>query len=276
MQLKKTLKPIDIWGLALGSIIGWGCFVLPSSFLQKAGPMGTIIGILIGGVIISIIAVNYSYLIKKYPVAGGEFFYAYKLFGKKHALLCGWFLVLAYISIIALNATALGMIGRYLFPGVIQRGLLYEIAGWQVYAGEILVGIIFIIVFAIFNMKGIKLAGWIQATISLTLVGTVLLIAVVTGIKEVDLQNFQPLFAPDKSVLQGIGAIVAMAPWLYIGFDCIPQAAEEYNFSPKKTLGILLVAIFFGGLLYIIITLVTAVAMPWLHFIETKPLSATG
>ena len=46
---KKTLRPIDVWGLALGAIIGWGCFVLPgNAFLPKAGPLGTAVGMAIG------------------------------------------------------------------------------------------------------------------------------------------------------------------------------------------------------------------------------------
>lgn len=37
---KKELSPIDVWGLALGAIVGWGCFVLPgNAFLPKAGPL---------------------------------------------------------------------------------------------------------------------------------------------------------------------------------------------------------------------------------------------
>ena len=24
-QLKRAMRPIDVWGLALGAIIGWGC-----------------------------------------------------------------------------------------------------------------------------------------------------------------------------------------------------------------------------------------------------------
>ena len=30
-KFKRTLRPIDVWGLALGAIIGWGCFVLPGN-----------------------------------------------------------------------------------------------------------------------------------------------------------------------------------------------------------------------------------------------------
>ena len=46
---KKDMRKIDIWALALGAIIGWGCFVMPgTNFLPKAGP-SSIIGLLIAG-----------------------------------------------------------------------------------------------------------------------------------------------------------------------------------------------------------------------------------
>ena len=48
--LKKTLSPLQVWALALGCILGWGCFVLPGiRFLPQAGPMAACIGFLIGG-----------------------------------------------------------------------------------------------------------------------------------------------------------------------------------------------------------------------------------
>lgn len=28
---KKELSPLDVWGLALGAIVGWGCFILPGN-----------------------------------------------------------------------------------------------------------------------------------------------------------------------------------------------------------------------------------------------------
>jgi hypothetical protein len=44
--LKRDLNELQIWSLALGAIIGWGCFVLPGNkFLPTAGPLGTAIGL---------------------------------------------------------------------------------------------------------------------------------------------------------------------------------------------------------------------------------------
>ena len=34
-ELEKTLRPLEVLALALGAIVGWGCFVLPAiRFLQ--------------------------------------------------------------------------------------------------------------------------------------------------------------------------------------------------------------------------------------------------
>ena len=91
LSFKREMRPIDVWGLALGAIIGWGCFVLPgTTFLPKAGPLGTTIGMLIGAVVVIIISLSYAFLIRRYPVSGGEFVYAGTAFGKTHAFICGW------------------------------------------------------------------------------------------------------------------------------------------------------------------------------------------
>ena len=82
-----------------------------------------------------VVGYSYSYMIAKFPVAGGEFAYAYKGFGRTASYICGWMLSLGYLSIVALNATALPVLASYLFPGVFNRGYLYTIAGYDVYMG---------------------------------------------------------------------------------------------------------------------------------------------
>ena len=198
---KKDLRKIDIWALALGAIIGWGCFVMPgTSFLPKAGPMGSIIGLMTGAIIICIICISYGYLIQKFPLSGGEFVYADASFGKKHAFICGWFIVLAYWSLIPLNSTALAMITRYIFPGApFSVGYLYTIAGWDIYVGEILLAYAFIIGLGIVNIKGVKSAGWFQTLVAVALFGSVLFALIAVLMTKPDFANLQPYFAEDKS-----------------------------------------------------------------------------
>ena len=68
--LQRKLSPLNVWALALGSIIGWGAFVMPANtFLPNAGPLGTLIAMAAGAIIMVVIALNYSYMINHFPVA---------------------------------------------------------------------------------------------------------------------------------------------------------------------------------------------------------------
>src|SRR5690625_8022732 len=62
--------------------------------------------------------------------------------------------------------------------------------------------------------------------------------------------NLHPLFKPEVGAFSSIIAIVAIAPWAYIGFDNIPQAAEEFNFSPKKSFKLIVLALLCAGFAY--------------------------
>ncbi len=276
-KLKKVMRPVDVWGLALGAIIGWGCFVLPgSAFLPKAGPLGTAAGMLIGALLIIVIALSYGYLIRKYPISGGEFVYTKETIGRRNAFVCGWAMILAYWSLIPLNATALALISRYLFPGIIQQGYLYQIAGWDVYAGEVILASVAIIIMALLNIRGIRQAAWLQTAISLTLVGCILIISfLVLGFS--DWENMSPGFPDGRRWWKGVFSIVAMAPWAFIGFDCIPQSAEEYNFSHRKSTGIMVSAVLVASIMYIAVCAVTAVGVgPWQELLAQRNNWPTG
>lgn len=280
---KKDLKKMDIWALALGAIIGWGCFVMPgTTFLPKAGP-SSIIGLLLGGCVMSIISISYGYCIKKYPLSGGEFVYADASFGKTHAFICGWMIVLGYWSLIPLNSTAIGLITRYLIPGVFQFCPLWNVAGWQVYLGEVILSCAFIIVLGIMNVKGVKSAGWFQTTVAVLLAGSVLFALIGVLLTKPDFNNLKPVFAEisngeivSKSGIACIIAVACYAPYCFVGFDCIPQAAEEYSFSHKAAIWLMIGAIMVGACIYAAVVFITAVVEPWGPMMLTNPDWATG
>ena len=271
---KKDLRKFDIWALALGAIIGWGCFVMPgTAFLPKAGT-SSIIGLLLGAVVMAIISFSYGYCIRKFPLSGGEFIYADASFGKVHAFACGWMLILGYWSLIPLNSTAIGLITRYLFPGIFQFGHLYTIAGWDVYLGEVLLSTCFIVVLGVMNVRGVKSAGWFQTIVAVSLFGSVMICLIGTLIRvpfsEIK-ANLSPFFAElttnseglfdgvtSKGGIACIIAVACYAPYCFVGFDCIPQAAEEYKFSHKAALGLMIAAILIGGVIYAAVVFVAA------------------
>jgi len=77
--LNRYLSPLGAWALAFGCAVGWGAFVMPGNlFLPEAGPLGTVLAMLIGAAIMILIGVNYCYMMQRYPDAGGAFTYTKK------------------------------------------------------------------------------------------------------------------------------------------------------------------------------------------------------
>ena len=133
----RYLTPVHIWALSFGCAVGWGAFVMPgTTFLPKAGPLGTTLGIILGAIVMFIIGVNYHYLMNKFPSGGGALTYTIKTFGYDHGFMSAWFLILVYVAIIWANASALGLISKYLFGSAFQFGFHYVILGYDVYMGR--------------------------------------------------------------------------------------------------------------------------------------------
>lgn len=278
IKLERKLSPINVWALAFGCIIGWGAFVMPgNTFLCKAGPAGTAIAMGIAAVIMIVIALNYNFMVIRFPVAGGEFNYVQRSFGEKNAFICSWFLGLTYLTIVPLNATALSLIGRNLLGGIFQVGFHYTVAGYDVYMGEVILAIAALALFAWFSIRGVKFSGAFQTGLVICLVGGVLAVLIAAFIQgKMTFSNLTPAYHPGTSELSGILAVVAIAPWAFVGFDTIPQAAEEFNFSPAKSRWIMVLSILFGAAVYVVLNTITAAVVPdgystWGEYIDDVP-----
>lgn len=286
-KLKKDLSLLNVWAIAFGCIIGWGSFINPGKkFLPNSGVMGTGIGMLVGAIIMIIIAKSYAYLIPKHPKSGGEFTFTKIYFGKKLAYLCGWFLVAAYLTNVPMNSTALGLIIDGLFGSVLKIGFHYTVAGFDIYMGEMLFSIAIIVLFAFFNIKGVKVAGIIQTILASMLVVSVLILTLAAVFSpKTSIDNIYPMWGFDKEsvqeeysktnefsidkyaykstnkIINSIIATLAIAPWAFVGFDTIPQVTEEAKYSHKKTYFIMIIAIIFGAFVYIANNTITALTL---------------
>ena len=70
--LKPYLSPLSVWALSVGSAVGWGSLVVTSStYLSQAGPMGSILGLLVGFVMMLMVASHYHFLANRHPGTGG-------------------------------------------------------------------------------------------------------------------------------------------------------------------------------------------------------------
>jgi amino acid transporter len=261
--LLKHLSPLGAWALAFGCAVGWGSFVMPgNTVLPIAGPLGTVLGIGIGAVIMLIIAANYHFLMNKYPEAGGAYSYTKYIFGYDHGFLNAWFLILTYVAIIWANATALPLIGRNLLGSFFQFGFHYQIAGFDVYMGEVLLAAAALAIAAAVCLRS-RSAGRTQIVLALVLLGGVaacVLAAVLNG--GFGEGSLSPAYSPDKEPLAGVFTIIALAPWAYVGFESICHSSEELTFSHKKTFRILAVAVITAGAAYAMLALLAISVLP--------------
>ena len=286
-NLQRQLSPMHVWAIAFGCVIGWGSFINPGKkFLSTSGVAGTAIAMGLGALVMIIIAFSYAYMVPKYPKAGGEFTFTKHCFGKNMAFVCGWFLVVAYLTNVPMNSTAIGLIvdGLDGTADILKFGFHYTIAGFDIYIGEMLLATAILILFGGLNIAGVKKAGFVQTMLSTLLVICVftLFIAALVTSKAKGI-NMQPIWGFDKTaamaaeattaeisqyahigssgVMGAILATFAIAPWAYVGFDAIPQAAEEFNFSFKKVSFIMIIAIVFGCFVYTSNNTVAAAAL---------------
>ena len=286
-SLRRQLSPMHVWAIAFGCVIGWGSFINPGQkFLPNSGVAGTTIAMILGALVMIIIAFSYAYMVPKYPNAGGEFSFAKNTFGKHMAFLCGWFLVVAYLTNVPMNSTAIGLIvdGLDGSADILKFGFHYNIAGFDIYMGEMLLSMTVLILFGWLNMIGVRKAGIVQTILSSLLVTCVfvLFLSAVFSAKAKGV-NMRPIWGFDKAAAKAAGAVTAdisqyahtgtagvlsailatfaIAPWAYVGFDAIPQAAEEFNFSFKKVSFIMMIAIVFGCFVYVSNNAVAAAAL---------------
>ncbi|MBQ9573387.1 MAG: amino acid permease [Acidaminococcaceae bacterium] len=262
--LQRYLSPLGAWALAFGCAVGWGAFVMPGNlFLPEAGPLGTILAMLIGGLVMILIGVNYHYMMQRYPDAGGAFTYTKKELGYDHGFLSSWFLVLTYISILWANATALALLGRRLLRGALQFGFHYTVLGHDVYFGEILVAMAALVLFALVCMGGGKLTERVQILLAILLfVGISIAFGTAMSRYGDNLAHYAPAFSPKNTPLAGTLKIIALTPWAFVGFESISHSAQEFRFPVKKSLSVLAAAVFTAALAYIMTTIVAASVLP--------------
>lgn len=255
--MNKKLGRFDVFALVIGSIIGWGSFTLPGKqFLSQSGVINTTIGLFIGGFLVMLIQVAYHIMLQKNEEEGGEFSYTLNKLGRGHGFIVGWSLSLCYLSMIPLNASAYVLLFKVIFGDKYSFGYLYNIAGYSVYISDILIMSFIIILFAYINIRGLQVSSKVQNIMSSLLVIIVFLLVILVGIKS-DLVVFNRNYVADYNFsFKEISSVIAIVPFLFVGFDVIPQVAKELKFKPAKATKLALISIVFGVLIYACLNLI--------------------
>ena len=225
-QFIRVIRRKEMLALSFGAMIGWSWVALTGTWIAGAGSVGAILAFAAGGIVVIFVGLTYAELASAMPKAGGEHVYSKRALGSTASFVCTWAILLGYVSVVAFEAVALPTVTDYLLPGF-SRGYLWTIAGWDVELTWVLVGVVAAIVMTAINVAGIRTAARLQliATVLILLVGVLLLSG---GVVNGSTGNMEPLFTDGA---KGFLSVLIMVPFMFVGFDVIPQSAEEIDIS---------------------------------------------
>ncbi|MGB0133561.1 APC family permease [Dokdonella sp.] len=264
--LRKVLGRFGFFALAFGSMIGVGWVTSIGSWLEQAGPGGAVLAFVVGGAVMLCIGLCYAELTPMLPVAGGEVAYAYKAFGTFKAFLVGWALAFGYVSISGFEAISIGRVLSFLIPSI-DRWPLYEFAGSTIFASHLILAVLCTAGITWINWIGARSAARLQVWLTILFVVTTL-IFVVAGFGTGKLANLEPVFAAGDAgigALAGLLAVMVTIPFWFVGFDTIPQAAEEASGAVKPRMLALLIVGSIAAAVAFYVLLIVSVSMlgPW-------------
>ncbi|MEP7380904.1 MAG: APC family permease [Gemmatimonadota bacterium] len=263
--LHRGINRLGFFALAFGSMIGVGWVTALATWLHAAGPLGAVIGFLAGGILMLAIGLCYAELCAMLPVAGGEVAYAYLAFGTGKAFLVGWFLAFGYLSVSAFEAISVGRVLSYLVPGL-DLWPAYSVGGEVVYGSHLVLALLTTGVITWFNYRGVRGAARLQTVLTVGFVA-VTLTFIVAGFVRGSSVNAEPWFVGQGSggILAGIATVFVTAPFWFVGFDTIPQGAEEaeQSVTPRSMSLMILLSIVGATLFYCALIWSVAHAAPW-------------
>ncbi|MGI9327556.1 MAG: APC family permease [Pseudomonadales bacterium] len=257
--LTKALGFRDTVALAFGSMVGWSWVILSGQWLSTAGLLGALLAFATGGAIIALIALTYAELASAMPVTGGEHAYSKRAFGRHTSFLCTWAITFGYVSVAAFEAVALPTV----LSGFVElKGpVLWEIAGWEVHLLWALTGVVGAILMTVINCLGVRPAALLQFVLVCAMLAA--------GLYLIAGATLQPASLPSATAhndseltLAGFASVLIMVPFLFVGFDVIPQTAGESRMAHRRLGSALLAAVGLTTIWYILIVWAVSVAYP--------------
>lgn len=265
-NFKKVLNRKDIFVIAFGAMIGWGWVVNIGEWLTNAGAIGATIAFLLGGLMIFFVGVIYAELTAAMPKCGGEHIFSYKAMGHLGSFICTWSIILSYVAIAAFEAASIPTVVRHIVGEAFDIGYMYSINGMPIYVSHVVVGCSLALLITWVNVRGIKTAALLQRIFTLVIGLSGVLLVAASAINGDPANISTNMFCSpelfDGNIWGGILTVTCMTPYLFLGFDVIPQTAEEINVPYKKISRIILFSIGIAVVFYVLVLLAVAYVMP--------------
>src|SRR5215510_7581642 len=279
--LRRSLGPLNLTALGIGSIIGTGIFVLTGTAAsQNAGP-GLVFSMLISAAGCAFAGLCYAEFAAMVPVAGSAYTYAFATAGELVAWIIGWDLILEYA--LSASTVAVGWSGYFVSLSR-DMGIVIPTALSNPTAGVNLPALIIVLVVAGLLLIGVKESADTNAWL-VAIKSVVLIVFVVAGWSYINRANLTPLVPPNagrfgefgwSGVLRGAGVMF----FAFIGFDAVSTAAQEAK-NPTRDMPIgILGSLTICTVIYIAVAVVLIGIVPYQRLNVADPLAvgidATG
>jgi amino acid transporter len=256
-RFDRVLRSREVLTLSFGAMIGWSWVLMTGHWVEHAGSVGTLLAFAAGGTVIAFIGLAYAELVAAMPRAGGEHVYTHMALGPGWSFVCTWALLMAYWTVCVFESVALPTAVEYLFPQI-AVGRLWSVRGAPVHLGFVAIGVAAAVVMTTINVLGIRTAALVQSIVT----GVILLAGVFLASGAVafgSLENARPfVVAPATGVL----TVLIMVPTMMVGFDVLPQSAEEIDLPPRRIGWLLIGSLLLAVLWYGMISFAVALSMP--------------
>ena len=272
-----TVAGFDVYAswLAVAIIVAFLIMLINIMGAKTAAILQTVLTCIIGGVMIFFVGLTYAELTAAMPQCGGEHVFSHRAMGPTGSFICTWAIVLGYVSVACFEACAFPTIITYLWPGFL-KGYLYTVAGFDVYASWLAVAIIVAFLIMLINIMGAKTAAILQTVLTCIIGGAGILLIVASVINgTVDNLDGQMFVGNTAGLnIKAILGVAAMSPFYFIGFDVIPQAAEEINVPPKKIGKMLILSVILAVVFYALVIIAVGLVLDSGAIIKSQ--EATG
>ena len=266
--LARKLSLWNYFALGFGTMIGTGWVILMDDWLGRGGPLGAMLGFLLGGVLLLPIGYVYGQWVKRLPDAAGEAAYTAEVFPPFVSYLTGWMMLLAYFIVCPWEAVALGKLAAYIFPGL-DTMALYRVAGHPVFLPRLLVGIALTLILSYLNYRGIRASAVFQnwATSSVLVVFLLLVLISAHGGAPA---NVKPLFS--RAPLISILLALQIVPYFVTGFESVAKVAEEAHpgFPPANFFKAIAMALLVGAGFYVLAVGAVSYIAPWQGLLDKR------
>ncbi len=214
-HLKRVLKPIHLWAIAVGLVISGEYFGWNLGW-QAGGTIGFLIATLIVTVMYITFIFSYTELTTSIPHAGGAFAYAYRAMGPFGSVIAGYATLIDFLFSTPAIAFALGAYLHFLWPVI----------------PVVSSAVFFTVVFAGINVLGVKESASFSVFITILAVGELLLFI---GIVSPHFKASNFMSHPMPSGWSGMFAALPYAVWFYLAIEGVAMVAEEVK-EPRRNI----------------------------------------